>query len=289
MTPAFTTLSRALATGAVAGVGGGLASLGGGTLVIPLLMGWLGLAPLAARGTAMAVSLFSAVVGSLVYAGHGMLDLPVAVWVAVPSFLLAPLLAKWSEGWPARRLKAAFGLVVMIGGVLVIARDHLTGGLALAAGWQTGFLLLVGVHGAPVLAARLLPGAAPLDGGRRLADGRPLLGSHKTWRGVAAMLIAGLLLAPLLGLPWPAGLVAGSASAAGDLATSFLKRRLGLSPGTSVPGLDQLPEVLLPLLAVRPWVAPGLAQLLLVAVAFVAADLLLTRLGRRLGLFPRAP
>ncbi len=145
MTPTITTLSRALATGAVAGVGGGLASLGGGTLVIPLLMGWLGLAPLAARGTAMAVSLFSAVVGSLVYAGHGMLDLPVAVWVAVPSFLLAPLLAKWSEGWPARRLKAGFGLVVMIGGVLVIARDHLTGGLALAAGWQTGFLLLVGV------------------------------------------------------------------------------------------------------------------------------------------------
>ncbi|HEB95613.1 MAG TPA: sulfite exporter TauE/SafE family protein [Sedimenticola thiotaurini] len=138
-------LPRALVIGGIAGVGGGLASLGGGTLVIPLLMGWLGMQPLGARGTAMAVSLFSAAMGSLVYAGHDMLDLPVAVWVAVPSFLLAPLLAAWSERWPAQRLKAGFGLVVVIGGLLVIFRDSVTGGMALPIAWQPAYLVLVGV------------------------------------------------------------------------------------------------------------------------------------------------
>ncbi len=136
---------KALAIGLIAGLGGGLASLGGGTLVIPLLMGWLGMGPLGARGTAMALSLFSASTGAWIYARHGMLDLPVAAWVAVPSFVLAPLLAKWSEDWPAWRLKRAFGIVVVIGGVLVIFREHLATGMVVPAAWTQGYLLFVGV------------------------------------------------------------------------------------------------------------------------------------------------
>ncbi|HFE48098.1 MAG TPA: sulfite exporter TauE/SafE family protein [Chromatiaceae bacterium] len=149
--------------GVLAGVGGGLVSLGGGTLVIPLLMGWLGMNPLNARGTAMAVSLFSAGTGALIYARHGMLDLPVAIWVAVPAFILAPLLAKWSENWPAQRLKRGFGLVVAIGGVLVIFREQLTGGVSVPEAWQHAYLLsvgivegavsgIIGISGGPVLA-----------------------------------------------------------------------------------------------------------------------------------------
>jgi len=42
--------------------------------VIPMLMGWVGLCPLAARGAALAVSLFTASVAGLTYASHGMLD-----------------------------------------------------------------------------------------------------------------------------------------------------------------------------------------------------------------------
>jgi len=137
--------SRAATIGCIAGVGGGLVSLGGGTLVIPLLMGWLGLSPLVARGTAMAVSLFSAGMGALIYARHDMLDLPVAVWVAVPAFLLAPVLAAWSGDWPARRLKAGFGLVVAVGGLLVIFRDQLAAGTIGTGYWQDGYLILVGV------------------------------------------------------------------------------------------------------------------------------------------------
>lgn len=141
---------QAVIIGVIAGLGGGLVSLGGGTLVIPLLMGWLGLNPLAARGTAMAVSLFSATIGALVYARHGMLDLPVAVWVAAPSFLIAPIAAAWSERWSAKRLKAGFGIVVILGGLMVVFRDTLFGGVVVPEAWQSGYLLLVGVIGGAV-------------------------------------------------------------------------------------------------------------------------------------------
>ena len=36
---------------------------------------------------------------------------------------------------------------------------------------------------------------------------------------------------------------------AGDLLSSFLKRRLGLAPSSRATGLDQIPESLFPLLA----------------------------------------
>ncbi|HKJ22762.1 MAG TPA: CDP-archaeol synthase, partial [Gammaproteobacteria bacterium] len=55
---------------------------------------------------------------------------------------------------------------------------------------QLIFLLLV-ANGAPVLARQVRGArpARPLDGGLRLADGRPLLGRSKTLRGVGAALI----------------------------------------------------------------------------------------------------
>ena len=88
-----------LAVGGIAGLGGGLVSLGVGTLVIPLLMGWLGLSPVAARGTAMAVALCTSSVASLTYWRHGMMDLRVVIWVALPALLITPLAAASSQRW----------------------------------------------------------------------------------------------------------------------------------------------------------------------------------------------
>lgn len=88
----------------------------------------------------------------------------------------------------------------------------------------------------------------PLDRGRRFADGRPLLGPHKTVRGLIGSILGGGLAGLLLGLPLALGLATGLASMAGDLATSFTKRRLGKSSGQDVPGLDQFLEGFLPVI-----------------------------------------
>jgi len=109
-------------------------------------------------------------------------------------------------------------------------------------------VILVAVNGAPILAARLLGTSwdAPVDGGRRCPDGRPVFGAAKTWRGLLAGLLAGVLAAALLDYGPGAGFALAALSLAGDLLSSFVKRRMGLEPSARSPGLDQLPESLLP-------------------------------------------
>ena len=114
-------------------------------------------------------------------------------------------------------------------------------------------VLIVVANGAPVLAWDLFQDryARPIDGGRRFGDGRPWLGPSKTWRGLVASLVMTTAAAPLLGLPWSIGWIVSVTAMAGDLISSFLKRRLGIRASGRAPVLDQILESLLPLLALR--------------------------------------
>jgi CDP-2,3-bis-(O-geranylgeranyl)-sn-glycerol synthase len=53
--------------------------------------------------------------------------------------------------------------------------------------------------------------------------------------------------APIIGLEWNIGAVVGSAAMAGDLFSSFVKRRVHLPASSRATGLDQIPESLFPL------------------------------------------
>ncbi len=110
-------------------------------------------------------------------------------------------------------------------------------------------LVVVAANLAPPVLAHYLENRfdRPLDGGRRLADGRPLFGPNKTVRGVVGGVLAAGLAGQLVGFGLLPGLVAGVLAMLGDLATSWLKRRLGLASGGTAPGLDQLLEGLLPI------------------------------------------
>ena len=143
-------------------------------------------------------------------------------------------------------------------------------------------LLLVVANAAPWAAARL-PGrrwAAPLDCGCVLRDGQRLLGAHKTWRGLAVAVAAGTIIAPWLGLSAAAGAAFGALAMLGDALSSGVKRRLALRPGTDVPGLDQLPEALLPLVALAGPLGLDVADILLATLLFLALNLLAVRLRR---------
>ncbi len=108
----------------------------------------------------------------------------------------------------------------------------------------------------------------PLDLGRRFVDGRPLFGPHKTLRGLAGSVIGGGLGGLLLGLPLWLGLATGLASMAGDLLTSFIKRRLGKTSGQDVPGLDQFLEGFLAVLVLAYALPLGFAASTLVLTGF---------------------
>lgn len=108
----------------------------------------------------------------------------------------------------------------------------------------------------------------PIDGGYLLPDGRPLLGRHKTIRGVLAGIITGGSIGPALGFPLWLGLGAAILSMLGDLLSSFLKRRFSFTSGDAVPGLDQIPEGLLPFILIIPYYSLSAVYVLLFAVVF---------------------
>lgn len=102
--------------------------------------------------------------------------------------------------------------------------------------------------------AVIVGGGPPIDGGRTY-KGTRLLGDGKTWRGTLGGILAGIIvavvlteLAPtmsdLVGFDVPtfsvvAMLSLPTGALLGDIAASFIKRRLDRERGSAVPGLDQ--------------------------------------------------
>ena len=140
-------------------------------------------------------------------------------------------------------------------------------------------ILLMLANGTPVVAKKILGErfAYPLDGGVEFVDGQPLFGRSKTIRGVVLAVLGTMVGAPLIDLGWAIGFLVGSLAMAGDLASSFLKRRMALPPSSRASGLDQLPEALLPLLACRNLLSLTMADIGAGVALFFIGELLLSR------------
>lgn len=141
-------------------------------------------------------------------------------------------------------------------------------------------LLLAIANGAPVVAKRLLGTflSYPLDTGTTFNDGRAIFGSSKTVRGILVSVIATSLCAPVLGIAWTIGLLIGLAAMAGDLLSSFIKRRMGYPPSSRALGLDQIPESLLPALACMSRLALTFGDVVLIVALFSVGNLIVSHL-----------
>jgi hypothetical protein len=150
-------------------------------------------------------------------------------------------------------------------------------------------ILLTLTNGSPVVAKLVLRDrfSMPLDGNRKFIDGRPLFGPAKTIRGILVAIVVPAASAPLLGLDLEIGLLVGATAMAGDLLSSFVKRRLGLAPSSRATGVDQIPESLIPLLACRQVLALTAVDIVVACGVFFAGELLLSRLLFRLHLRDR--
>ena len=146
--------------------------------------------------------------------------------------------------------------------------------------WLGALLLVIVANVAPWAAGRYFPRywRAPLDCGATLADGTRVLGENKTWRGLVVGALACGVVARLLQYPLALGIAFGLLSLTADTVASFVKRRLRLQPGTEIPGLDQLPEALVPLLVLSRPLGLGLIASFAIAFAFLLLDLAVTRL-----------
>jgi hypothetical protein len=136
-------------------------------------------------------------------------------------------------------------------------------------------LLVIATNAGAWAAGHLMPSGlrVPLDGGAILADGERILGNHKTWGGLIVGTIACSFVTMLLRHSFLMGAIFGLLSLAGDCGSSFVKRRLHFPTGAEVPGLDQLPEAMVPLLVLRRPLGLSLAEAAVIAVVFLLLDL----------------
>lgn len=107
--------------------------------------------------------------------------------------------------------------------------------------------------------APLFRGKVPIDGGRNYKDGRRIFGDGKSVRGFLGGCFIGALIATIMMFAYPyfpwnespvalriipmsplLGFLLGFGSMTGDLAGSFVKRRLDIGRGKPAPLLDQI-------------------------------------------------
>ena len=137
----------------------------------------------------------------------------------------------------------------------------------------------------PAYCANAIPvifgGGHPLDAGRTFFDRKPILGSHKTFRGFFSGLVVGTLVGFLQTLLFQyvlsqydahfqynvlLGFMLSLGALVGDLAESFIKRRLDLPPGSSLPIADQLDFVAGAFLFSLPVLPPSLLTILIIVI-----------------------
>jgi CDP-2,3-bis-(O-geranylgeranyl)-sn-glycerol synthase len=141
-------------------------------------------------------------------------------------------------------------------------------------------VLLTLANGTPVVAKKIFGDcfSLPLDFGVTFFDRRPVFGPSKTFRGIVVAVLATGACAPLIGLDPMIGATVAGAAMAGDLLSSFVKRRLNLPSSSQALGIDQIPESLIPMLACRDALALTAVDIALGVVIFFVGELLLSRL-----------
>jgi len=139
-------------------------------------------------------------------------------------------------------------------------------------------ILLVVANGAAVFAKKLLGDTygRPIDGGALFLDQQPIFGPSKTIRGIVASLLATSICAALMGLGWGLGALVATFTMAGDLFSSFVKRRLRLASSSMAIGLDHIPESLFPLLASRLLLPLSILDIVVGVIIFVIGAVLLS-------------
>ena len=84
-----------------------------------------------------------------------------------------------------------------------------------------------------------------MDFGRTLPDGERIFGSNKTFRGLISGVVIGIVVGLVGSHVFATNILfvavpASVGAVLGDLAGAFLKRRMRIRPGGSLPGIDQL-------------------------------------------------
>ena len=143
--------------------------------------------------------------------------------------------------------------------------------------WRiTRLLFLVTLaNGVPVLGKKVFGArfSLPVDTGTIAPDHQALFGSSKTLRGVLLSVLFTAVAGRVLGFPFGTAALIGSGAMAGDLFSSFCKRRLRFPASSQAIGLDQVPESLFPLLLCKKAFSLSVLDLILSVIGFFVIEI----------------
>ena len=143
--------------GLMAGALGGLMGVGGGILLVPLLVHMLGLGQHEAQGTSLAFVTATALVAAALYFHQGHLDAALALYLALGAVLGVFLGAAIARRTTARRLRQAFGILVLLTAARILIQVPSHAGPP--APWPVAVNILLG------LAVGILAGLLGVGGG----------------------------------------------------------------------------------------------------------------------------
>jgi CDP-archaeol synthase len=119
----------------------------------------------------------------------------------------------------------------------------------------------------------------PVDSGTMAPDHQALFGSSKTLRGILLSVFLTAVGGRVLGFPFGTAALIGIGAMAGDLFSSFCKRRLRLPTSSQALGLDQ--ESLVPLLLCKKALTLNVVDLVLGVIGFFVIEIALSKVLHR--------
>ncbi|GAB4389941.1 MAG: sulfite exporter TauE/SafE family protein [Thermodesulfovibrionales bacterium] len=150
--------------GLLAGFFGGLLGIGGGVVMIPMMVGFLGVSQHRAHGTSMAAMVFIGLAGAATYGLKGSVDLAAGLYLAASAMATAHLGARYASKLSELRLRRCFGVFLVLVSGLMVSKPYISGFVIVAAsgvgkalvllvaGVVTGFVAgLMGVGGGAIM------------------------------------------------------------------------------------------------------------------------------------------
>jgi uncharacterized membrane protein YfcA len=111
-----------IATGAIAGLLAGFLGIGGGILLVPMMVGLLGLTQHKAHGTSLAIIIPIAIISAIVYALRHQVDWILVAAIGSASVIGVIIGAKLMMKVPAHRLRQLFGIYTIAIATLLLLR-----------------------------------------------------------------------------------------------------------------------------------------------------------------------
>jgi uncharacterized protein len=108
--------------GTLAGLFAGLFGVGGGIVIVPLLVFWLGYGERQAAATSLAAIVFIATFGAALEAGYGDVNLRDALLIGGPALAGVVVGTKLQQRLPARAIALLFAVVLVAAAVQLVAR-----------------------------------------------------------------------------------------------------------------------------------------------------------------------